>query len=181
MGHSTNYTGKIRITNLDLDKVRKLKTFLGADKRDLMRDGVITEAQVDLLEYSCFFDMELDEDLTAIQWNGNEKTNELENWLNMVGAHLDLKYQEGDNILCQGEEIEDRYVLIVEDGAVNVRKGAAEACGTEVFICWGYYYDQQEIGGVFAKREDAENYCTKRNDETDQYSLTWEVLTRTLA
>tara|TARA_R110000850_G_scaffold272752_3_gene408250 strand:+ start:3006 stop:3551 length:546 start_codon:yes stop_codon:yes gene_type:complete len=181
MGHSTNYTGKIRITNLDLDKVRQLKTFLGADKRNLLRDGVITEAQMDLLEYSCFFDMELDQDLTALQWNGSEKSNGLDLWLNIVGCALDLDYQEGDSLLCQGEDVEDRYVIIIEAGAVIVRNGAAESCGTEVFVCWGYYYDEQEIGGVFAKREDAENYCTKRNDETDQYSLTWEVLTRTLA
>tara|TARA_R110002153_G_scaffold66396_5_gene177505 strand:- start:1071 stop:1613 length:543 start_codon:yes stop_codon:yes gene_type:complete len=180
MGHSTNYTGKIRITNLDLDKVRQLKKFLGADKRDLLKEGVLTEAQSNALGYNNHFDMELDEDMTALQWNGSEKSNGLENWLILVRGLCELEYQEGDSLVCQGEEAEDRYLIIIEAGSVFVRKGAAQACGTEVFVCCGYYYDEKEIGGVFATREDAENYCEKRNSP-EEYTLHWEVLTRTLA
>tara|TARA_R110000737_G_scaffold47134_7_gene67106 strand:+ start:18960 stop:19505 length:546 start_codon:yes stop_codon:yes gene_type:complete len=181
MGHSTNYTGKIRITNLDLEKVRQLKKFLGANKHDLVKDGILTEDQASSLRYSYLFDMELDEDMTALQWNGSCETNELETWLILVRGLCELEYQEGDSILCQGEAPEDRYVIIVEGGCVNVRSGAAEACGTEVFVCQGHYYDEYELGGVFASKEDAEDYCTKRNDETDQYSLTWDVSSRTLS
>tara|TARA_R110000744_G_scaffold380215_1_gene500200 strand:- start:2527 stop:3063 length:537 start_codon:yes stop_codon:yes gene_type:complete len=178
MGHSTNYTGTIRINNLNLEKVRKLKTFLGADKRDLMRDGVITEAQMDLLEYSYFFDMELDEEMTALQWNGSEKTNGLENWLNLVGCALDLDYQEGDSLLCQGEEIEDRYLIMIEGGAAFMRRGATASSGTLVHITVGQYYDEREMGPVFASADAAAEYITKRNAEGD---LIWEIITRTLA
>tara|TARA_R110002167_G_C12707228_1_gene655119 strand:- start:23229 stop:23765 length:537 start_codon:yes stop_codon:yes gene_type:complete len=178
MGHSTNYSGALRINNLDLAMVRKLKSILGGDKRDLVKTGLITQAEFEALGYSYHFDMELNDEMTALKWNESEKTNGLEDWLNMLAVKFNLAFQEGDNLVCQGEDMEDRYLLLVEAGAVVVRKGADAASGTLVYITMGQYYDEQEIGPVFASPDDAADYCIKRNRGD---SLIWEVTSRTLA
>ncbi len=106
MGYSTDYAGEIRIANLNLDRVRTLQKYFGEDKRDL--DPV---PKVDFYH----FNIELNDELTALKWDGSEKTSYLEQMLNFLKEAAGLEFQEGDQILAQGEEATDRYLITIEN------------------------------------------------------------------
>lgn len=125
MGYSTDYQGQIRIMNLDLEKVRILNEYLGKDKRDVTIPG-----GADKLPFY-FFNVELNVGMTALQWDGSEKTNGMLEMLNFLRQMAGLEFGEGDNMVCQGEEGPDRYLLVVENNWI-VKKtqlvGRATTC-----------------------------------------------------
>ncbi len=113
MGYSTDYQGQIRINNLDLERVRILNLYLGKDKRDL---NLLKEDFEALPFY--FFNVELNVGMTALQWDGSEKTYGMLEMLNFLREKATLEFGEGDNMVCQGEEGPDRYLLVVENNEI---------------------------------------------------------------
>lgn len=173
MGYSTHYKGTIRIYNLDLERVRILNLYLGKDKREIVQHIPPGED----LPFT-FFSVELNEEMTALQWDGAEKTYGMLEMLNFLRLIAQLEFGEGDNMVCQGDEIEDRYILVVENNEVIKRAIISESQGSDVYVTMGSYYDEEEVGGVFADKADAEEYCAKRAAAGE---LKWIVLTRVLS
>jgi hypothetical protein len=175
MGYNTDYSGTIHIENLDLAKIRILKKYLGQDKRDLKGRLIDPQTQTALPFYH--FDVVLNEDLTGLRWDDRmEKTYGMLEMLNFLRQVATLEFREGDAMVCQGEDSADRYLLVVENNEMVKRPLVSESQGKEVFLTIGQYYDEQDIGGVFADKSDAEEYIAKKDD-----GLNWEVIARTLA
>jgi len=120
MGYSTEYVGTIRIRNLNLERVRILNQYLGKDKRDL--DPSLGVPGVELPFNH--FDLELTEELHGLRWNGSEKTYGMREALNFLREVATLEFQGGDFMICQGEELEDRYMLIVINNEIQKHSAA---------------------------------------------------------
>ena len=129
MGYSTEFRGTIRIENMNLDIARKLKPFMGADKRDL-RGHLSPKEQEDLPFYH--FDIELSDDMGGLKWNGSEKTYGMAEMLNFLADKLGFVFKDGDYLLAQGEDFDDRYQLVVMNG--KVAKAAVAEIGKPI-VC----------------------------------------------
>lgn len=141
MGYNTNYDGEITITNIDLEKVRHLRKYLGNDKRDLQKlhPSLVPVLSLDTLPFN-HFDLELTENLSALIWNGSEKSYGIDDMLIFLKAECGLTYEEGDFFVCQGEEPGDRYKIIIKDGdPVNISMTLSEGI-TTCPEC-GHHYD----------------------------------------
>ena len=63
MGYNTEYRGTIHIDNLDLNRVRNLKKYLGKNMRDFLPFNHLTQPPFTQ------FDVHLNDDMTGLVWN----------------------------------------------------------------------------------------------------------------
>jgi len=120
MGYTTDFEGILKfkndLSNLDL---AYLNTFLGNDRRDL---GYNDDSIYENGKYGSYWyhiDLELAEDFSGIQWNGTEKCYDMEHIINFITDKMREKNPEFEltgELLAQGEDIEDRWRLVMVDG-----------------------------------------------------------------
>lgn len=116
MGYTTTFKGELKFTKeLTATQLAKLKTYLGEDCRNHAEWG-----RTDL----SYIDLELLNDFSGLCWDGSEKTYDLEDKINLIIDQMRIEYPDfglQGKLLAAGEEAEDRWWLIVENG-VAIRK-----------------------------------------------------------
>lgn len=106
MPDNIKYEGEILIINVTAQKLGKLNKYLGKDARNLgLRPDVIGFHH---------FDVEFNEDLTGLRWNGSEGTRNMVGILTYLQNECDLTLT--GKMLCQGPEFGDRYAIIISNG-----------------------------------------------------------------
>lgn len=117
MGYSTKFQGTLTFTKeASASQLAHLTTILGEDCRDHPEWGAKDLYHIDL---------ELTDDFSGLRWNGTEKTYEMEKLVNVVIGLMRKKWPDfglSGQFSAQGDEIEDRWVLVMKDGlAVKVK------------------------------------------------------------
>lgn len=112
MGYNTEYVGNLKFT-------KELKTSELAYLNSLF-DWDETIEELD----NGYVALELLPNFTGIRWNDGEKTRNMAQILNYVINKMRLKMSgfglEGE-FLCQGEDVEDRYKIVIQDGVAIPR------------------------------------------------------------
>lgn len=118
MGYNTQFSGELKFTApMNSEHLRKIDSFLGEDCRDHPEWGA------DDLTY---IDLGLSKEGTGLMWDGSEKTYDLVEKVNLIIRKMQEDYPEfglSGSLLAQGEDMEDRWLLVIEDG-VAIHKEA---------------------------------------------------------
>lgn len=111
MGYSTDFTEELKFTQeLTASQLAKVKNFLGKDCRNH------PEWEAPGLTY---VDLELLDDFSGLKWDGSEKTYDMVGLVNMIIRNMRQDMPEfgfTGKLLAQGEDIDDRWELLIEDG-----------------------------------------------------------------
>ena len=111
MGYSTDFKGELKFTEeLKASQLAKVKAFLDEDCRDHPEWGNTKLYYVDL---------ELLPDYSGLRWNGAEKTYGMVDVVNLIITNMRKDMPEfglEGKLLAQGEDIDDRWELIIQDG-----------------------------------------------------------------
>ena len=117
MGYTTTFSGELKFKNdLSNKALGKLKSFLGEDCRDHPEWG-----RTDLT----YIDLELTDDFSGIKWDGSEKTYDLVDKINLLITEMGKEYPEfglEGELLAQGEDFKDRWMLVMENGEAKHRE-----------------------------------------------------------
>ena len=117
MGYSTEFKGELKFNReLTASQLAKVKSFLGEDCRDHPEwiNGVGLY----------HVDLEFNDDFSGLKWDESEKTYGMVDLINMIIANMVLLYPDfglNGRLTAQGESIDDRYDVIMED-EVAVKK-----------------------------------------------------------
>jgi len=106
MGYSTDFTGVIRIKDFSIEHAQKLAKFLGKDIRELNPRPSVDFYHIDL---------KIDEHYQGLEWDGSEKTYGMMEALAFLASECGFEYVSGDRFVCQGERIEDRYYIEIDN------------------------------------------------------------------
>ena len=111
MGYTTTFKGQLTFKpELTARQLAKVKSFLGQDARKH------PEWNAPNLYY---IDLEFTDDFSGIQWNDAEKTYDMTEIVNLIIREMRKDYPEftlEGKFLAQGEDIEDRWELVMVDG-----------------------------------------------------------------
>lgn len=123
MGYSTSFTGELKFSRpLTGPELAYLKNHvLGQDVRDNILAWSDMRYRIpDVVDFDCltWIDLELTDNFDGLRWDGSEKTYQLVEKVNLVIAIMTVEF--GDfrltgKLLAQGEDIEDRWELIMKD------------------------------------------------------------------
>lgn len=151
MGYSTDFSGVLEFVNpLTDDELSTLDSILEEDSREHKEwgnPGVF------------FIDLCLTEDAGGLEWNGAEKTNYMDNIINLVIREMRKRHPEFGLTGClkaQGENPDDRYYIVVDE--TGARKKTPDDITNE--------YEVRHKSGSFAP--DAE-YFVLRLDGGSNY------------
>jgi len=126
MGYSTEFTGELKFKKeLSIPELTKIKTFLGEDCRDHAEWGA---------EGLTYIDLELTKDFSGLKWDGSEKTYDLTDKVNLIITQMQTEFPEfglTGQLIAQGEDIEDRWVLSINENGKAVAKNV-EVVGEQV-------------------------------------------------
>ena len=133
MGYSTDYKGEFKFTRELLgSEISKLKAFFGEDCRDHPEWKV-----VDLY----YVNLEFNDDFSGIRWDGAEKTSDLTDYINLVLDNIDIKdFGLSGKMLAQGEDIEDRYEILIENNRAIHKDTKPSGTKIECPQCGGKFY-----------------------------------------
>lgn len=117
MGYTTKFKGELRFKKqLTVQQLAALSNILGEDSRDHPEWNERNFIDIDL---------ELTKDYTALQWNGAEKSYNMQGQINLIIRLM----QQDDNdfglegaLLAQGEEIGDVYKIAIENNIAVVHE-----------------------------------------------------------
>lgn len=142
MGHSTEYTGTLMFRDeLTASQIAAANKIFGEDTRD--------HAEWDKFRisgsYMYHIHLDFNDDYTGILWDGGEKTNDLEESINLflnvmedIGKPVTLLDGE---IFAQGEEATDRSWIQMRDNVATIveiivtgRKVECPHCGSDFLI-----------------------------------------------
>lgn len=111
MGYTTTFKGELKFTtDLTAKQLSKVKSFLDEDCREHPEWG-----RTDLT----YIDLEISSDFSGLKWNGAEKTYDLAEKINLITEQMQKEFPEfglEGSLLAQGEEIDDRYAIVIENG-----------------------------------------------------------------
>lgn len=117
MGYSTQFTGVLEFTKeLKASELAKVKTFLGEDCREHPE-----WEKTDLT----YIDLELLDNFSGLQWNGAEKTYDLVEKVNLIIEQMQKNFPDfglQGELIAQGEDLNDRWILKVENNVATERK-----------------------------------------------------------
>jgi hypothetical protein len=117
MGYSTEFLGELKFnTKLTIGQIADLSNFLGEDCREHPEWGRTDMTYIDLKFLS---------DFSGIKWDGSEKTYDLTEKVNLIIEEMQKLYPEfglSGQIVAQGEDLTDRWVLAIQDGKAVERK-----------------------------------------------------------
>lgn len=121
MGYNTKFSGELLFKNpLSSEKLNYINNLFGIciDKGQEKGNWVV-------------IDLEFNEDLTGIRWDGSEKTHMLEESINFiidkVGRYYSFDFELTGEIKAQGEEIGDGYIIKIENNRA-IRLNTAHMC-----------------------------------------------------
>ncbi|MBI1923859.1 hypothetical protein HYR99_06375 [Candidatus Poribacteria bacterium] len=131
MGYHTDFKGTLKFTHpLTAEQIAYLKTILGEWCHNH------PEWNVPHLRYGV--DLELLDDASGLQWNGAEKTYDMDEIVALVIRLMKERYPDfglTGKLLAQGEAIDDRWQLSIENGEVKTRDLAIEGKEIECPHC----------------------------------------------
>ena len=106
MGYDTKFRGELKFNKmLSYDQLEKLNGILGEDCRHHPEWGA---------KYLTYIDYKLSKDLSAIKWNGSEKSYDMVEKINLITRLMReewLDFKLTGQLLAQGEEIGDVWLL----------------------------------------------------------------------
>lgn len=122
MGYNTQFSGTLLFKKEpSLRQLKRIEALLSEDVRehpDLA--AIVNNSGVPLLRCQLskvsYIDLAVDDNYTGLVWTGAEKTYGLEHAVNVVLAHVRHEYPDfglTGELLAQGEDIEDRWRLII--------------------------------------------------------------------
>lgn len=110
MGYNTDFKGRLEIVHpLTEEQITHLDTILDEDCRDH------PEWETDGLYY---VDLVLSSNAKYLEWNGAEKTYDLDQLVNVVITQMRKKWPEfslSGEMFAQGENFDDRWILRIEE------------------------------------------------------------------
>jgi hypothetical protein len=127
MGYDTNYEGVLKLPeDMSIIQLGYLKTILGEDFRDHPEWHHLLPKNT----YLTYIDLVLTEDLMGVKWDDRtEKTHSMVEAVNLITAlirtKLNNKFKFTGKFLCQGEDIEDRWFLMIDDAGIAFREDIA--------------------------------------------------------
>ena len=111
MGYDTKYQGTLYFKEeLLSSELARLNSMLGEDCRDHPEWGVNG--------HLTYIDLELNDDFNGIQWNGSEKTYDLDEKINLVinfMKTINSRFGLTGKLLCQGEDVDDRFEIVAQE------------------------------------------------------------------
>jgi len=111
MGYSTEFEGELKFTEeLKASQIAQIQSFLTEDCRDHPEWGNT---------HLYYVDLEFLSDYSGLKWNGAEKTSGMIEIVNMIIVNMRKSMSNfglKGKFLAQGEDIEDRWELIFEEG-----------------------------------------------------------------
>jgi len=114
MGYHTSFRGELKFTKeLVGSQLSYLDSILGEDARD--------HEEWHANGLYCV-DLELTEDFSGIRWDYSEKTYDMDKLVSLVIRLMQEKYPDfglEGKLSASGEEIDDRWDLVVEDNVVK--------------------------------------------------------------
>lgn len=122
MGYSTDFKGELKFKKeLKATELAYLKTLLSKDRREIgfEDDSKVYESDD---EYWHHINLELTEDFSGLRWNYSEKTYDLNHIVNFVTKQMKKKFNDFEligQLNAQGEDIEDRWTLLMENGVAK--------------------------------------------------------------
>lgn len=117
MGYSTTFKGSLKfVPELTASQLAKVKSFFGADARSHPEWGTKDVNYIDL-QFTDAFD--------GMEWDGAEKCYGMLEAVNLIIREMRKEYPsfglEG-KLLAQGEDYEDRWELVIQDGWAKERR-----------------------------------------------------------
>ena len=118
MGYDTKFKGTLNFNSTLTEKqLIKIKSFLGQD----CRNHPEWETQ-DLTNIS----LRLLKDNSGLEWDGSQKTSALTEKINFIIAEIQKIFPEfglSGKLLAQGDNIDDRYIIVIEDNkAIEIKE-----------------------------------------------------------
>jgi len=118
MGYNTVFSGSLTfVPELTSSQLAKVESFFGEDCRD--------HPEWDADDMT-FIDLELTNDYAGMQWNGDEKTYDLVEKINLIIRHMRAvvpNFTVAGEMFAQGEEIGDIWKIVVDDETGYVKAG----------------------------------------------------------
>lgn len=122
MGYNTEYKGKLNFTcGPTTYMLNALEDILGQDCRE-HKWRLYSKPDKELT----FIDLELNEEKDALIWNESEKSYDMADKIELVVQLMqDNGFDFGlyGEFECQGEDMDDRYFIVVEDNEAKEVKG----------------------------------------------------------
>lgn len=119
MGYTTKFDGELKfIKPLTTVELAYLNQYLTSKDPDDFPDAILPEGELRYIQF------ELTKDFSGIKWDGSEKFYEAENAVNFLLLNMQKEYPDfgfTGQLYAQGEEVADRWLLVIENG-VAVRK-----------------------------------------------------------
>lgn len=116
MGYSTKFTGILLFTNpLTIPQLKRLENILDTDLRDLDEE---TKLRLNILTDLSYVDLRIDKDYTGLEWDGAEKTYDLDEIVNVLLRYMQEIFPDfglKGKLFAQGEDIEDRWWLNINE------------------------------------------------------------------
>jgi len=110
MGYSTEFQGELKFnTDLTGTQLAQLQSYCGEDCRDHL------EWNSDLT----WINLEITENFDGIKWDGSEKSYDMAEKINFLTNQIQKTIPEFEfvgSLLCQGEDMSDRYNIVIKDG-----------------------------------------------------------------
>ena len=131
MGYSTEFKGRLEIVpELTASQLGKLSSYLGEDVREHPEWGVNADK---CLFY--FIDLQLTKDFKALEWNGSEKTYGMVEAVNFIIQEMRKElpaFSLIGRLLAHGDDIDDRWELVVEGGGLASKIDWVSPAGRKV-------------------------------------------------
>jgi len=107
VGYSTEFRGKLTFSReLRASELRTVRALHRGVRRDHPEWGAGSW---------CYFAFRLTDDLDGVEWDGSEKTYDAEGQVNLLLRTLPPDVTLEGELLAQGEDLEDRWRLVVQD------------------------------------------------------------------
>lgn len=129
MGYNTRFTGTLTFTcELSVPMLKRLNEFFGEDPCDHPEWGLGRDVG--------YIDLKLAPDYSGLQWDdGTEKTYGLEISVAMVVREMRKEWPQfglRGSLLAQGEDVEDRWELVVNEVSGFTEKRKVPIPGTKI-------------------------------------------------
>jgi hypothetical protein len=129
MGYNTDFEGTLEFTTvLTAEMIDRLNAILGEDCRD--------HPEWDVPGHLTYINLEINDACTGLEWDGQEKTYEMDGLVNVVIREMRKVYPKfglTGVLKAQGEDVGDWWeVFIGDDGLAHSRDVVAMPAGTKV-------------------------------------------------
>lgn len=119
MGYTTTFSGTLQIkSDLTKNEIKFLRKIEGEVPDDICKRY---EAKYGRLSWGCF-DFQMNDDMEGFEWNGGEKTYDAEKQIQFIideCLSINPKFLLEGVMLCQGEDPDDRWRLVVKKNKVT--------------------------------------------------------------